>query len=116
MRTAAPGDFKVDVDDVGSFTFGRRSPRDVFRIRGEYARLTGGNITEDGSFGDFPALVFVTIKQLMVSGPDAFNLDNIDPLVDESWESRLIRVFTALRAKELSFRPGSGEGSETPSA
>lgn len=111
-RTAAAGDFQVEVDGVGRFTFARRTPRDVFRIRGEYERLTGGNYTEDGQYKDWTALAFATIKLLAVEAPDGFDLDKIDPNVEDDWEAKLVRVFADLREKELSFRPGSGAGGE----
>lgn len=115
-RTPAPGDFPVDVDGLGKFTFGRRAPRDVFRIRGEYDRLTGGNYADDGSYNDFSALAFATIKQLAVNMPDGFDLEKIDPNVDEKWEATLIRVFSAMREKELSFRPSAGADSQAEGA
>ncbi len=111
-RLAAPGDFQVEVDGVGRFTFGRRTPRDVFRIRGEYDNLTGGNYGEGGQFKDWSALAFATIKVLAVQAPDGFDPDKLDPNVDDDWEAKLLRVFTDLREKELSFRPGSGEVSK----
>jgi hypothetical protein len=116
MRSAAPGDFQVTVDEIGTFTFGRRAPRDVFKIRGLYAQLTGGNYSEEGGYNDYPAFAFATLKQMMVGGPDGYDLDKIDPVVDEQWESKLIRVFSALVEKELSFRPGNGAASQKAGA
>lgn len=116
MRTAAPGDFQASVEEFGEFTFGRRTPRDVFKIRGEYARLTDGNFADDGSFGDFTAFAFATIKQMMVAAPSGFDLSKLDPLLDEQWEVKTIRIFQALREKELSFRPGPGEAMQATGA
>lgn len=111
-RNQAIGDFTVDVEGIGTFHFGRRSPRDVYLIRGEYARLTDGNYDDEGNYADISALGFATIKVLAVRMPDGFNLDSLDPLVDEDWESKVMKVFTALREKELSFRPGSRAASQ----
>jgi hypothetical protein len=111
-RQSAPGDFQLDVDNVGQFTFGRRSARDVFRIRGEYAQLTGGNYDADGYQRDVVALAYATLKVLTVVYPADFSLDKLDPLLSDSWEERLMMAFTALRTKELSFRPPSGEAGE----
>lgn len=107
-RSAGPSDFHLDVEGVGKFVFARRTPRDVYRIRGEYANLTDGNYDADGNYADISALGFATIKVLMVSAPDGFSLDQLDPLVDEAWEEKVVKVFTSLREKELSFRPGTG--------
>lgn len=111
-RTASPqSDITVDVDGLGSFMFARRQQRDVFRIRGEYDKLTGGNYTEEGSYGDLPALARATIDVLLVSAPSSFTAIQADPLLDDNWQVDLVKVFTALREKELSFRPVSREGS-----
>lgn len=112
LRPASKEDFNVDVDGIGGFVFARRQQRDVYRIRGEYNRLTGGNYSEDGTFNDFPALAHATLAVLMVQTPDGFDLDKLDPLTDDSCDEKIMKVFTALREKELSFRPGTGAGSQ----
>lgn len=117
--TRAPGsnDFTVDVDGIGTFTFARRQMRDIYRIRGDYNKLTGGNYDEEGNYGDVSALAFVTLSLLMVAAPTGFSLSTLDPLVDDQCDEKVLKVFTALREKELSFRPrpaqageGGGEG------
>jgi hypothetical protein len=87
----------------------------VFRIRGEYKRLTGCNYDADGNYADPSALAVATIGLLAVAMPDGFTLEP-DPLLDDAWEERTFRVFTELRAKELSFRPQLGEASQAASA
>lgn len=115
LRPAGQGDFNVDVDGIGAFIFARRHQRDVYRIRGEYNKLTGGNYDDQGSFNDFPALAHATLAVLMVQAPDGFDLDKLDPLTDEGCDEKILKVFGALREKELSFRPGAGAGSKTQS-
>lgn len=115
MRTAGKDDFAVDVDGLGRFTFARKQMRDVYAIRGEYAATTANNFTEEGGFADLGALAFITISRLLVAAPAGFDLENIDPLVDDDYETKIVKVFLALREKELSFRPqpkaeGAGEG------
>jgi hypothetical protein len=114
-RTAAASDFQVDVEGLGTFTFGRRTQQDVFRIRGDYTRVTGANFDGDGNASDMPALAYATITVLLVEAPSGFKLE-ADPLLEDDWEVRLLRVFHALREKELSFRPQLREGSEEKSA
>jgi len=115
LRPAGPGDFTIEVDGVGTFIFGRRRQRDVYRIRGEYNRLTGGgNYDEDGNFADLPALAHATLSVLTVQAPDGFDLDELDPLTEDS-DAKLMKVFMALREKELSFRPRGREESEAES-
>lgn len=107
MRAPGPGDFSVPVDGVGDFTFARRSMRDVFRIRGEYNSLTGGFYGPDGEFADVSALAFATLAVLVVAQPPGFDFTRLDPLVDDECADKVLKVFAALREKELSFRPGS---------
>jgi hypothetical protein len=104
-REAKQSDFHVDVEGVGKFLFARRAMGDVFKIRGEYKRLTGGNYTEDGRMADLSALGFVTIQTLLVEGPKSFNVETLDPLVDEDFDDKILKVYFALLAKEQSFRP-----------
>lgn len=109
-RTASPSDFQVDVPGLGTFTFARRTQRDVYRIRGEYNKLTGGNYDDDGNFGDLPALAYVTVGTLVVEQPAGFDFARLDPLLDEACDEKVLKIFMALREKELSFRPGAGAG------
>lgn len=115
-RHASPGDFTVEVDGIGTFIFARRQMRDTYRIRGEYNKLTGGNYDDDGNFNDLPALAHATLAVLMVQAPDGFDLDALDPLTDDDCDTKIMKVFAALREKELSFRPGSRAGSEAQGA
>lgn len=103
-RKPNSSDFSIDVDGIGRFIFARRTMRDTYRIRGDYGELTNGNYDEDGAMVDISALGYATIKTLMVSGPEGWSLDEMDPLSDEDPEEQIMKVFTALREKELSFR------------
>jgi hypothetical protein len=118
MRKSHGTDFHVDVEwkrtpkdieNLGRFTFGRRTMRDVFLIRSEYNRLTNGNYSENGVPVDGGAWAIATLFVLMVEAPESFDLDKVDPLMDDTWEDKTAAVFTALRAKELGFRPNSGK-------
>jgi hypothetical protein len=113
-RTPNASDFHVDVDGIGRFAFGRRTINDTYKIRAAYARLTDGNYDEDGNVGDISAIALVTIRVLLVAQPDGFDIEMLDPLLDDKWEEKIMKVWTALRDKELSFRPKptqAGEGS-----
>jgi hypothetical protein len=115
MRTAGNGDFPVEVEGMGRFIFARKTMRDVYAIRGEYAAVTSNNFTEEGGFADIGALAFITLNRLMVSAPSDFDLAGLDPVTDDDAEPKIVKVFLALREKELSFRPqpkadGAAEG------
>lgn len=98
-------DFPVDVPNVGRFMFARRSKQDIYKIRGNYNHLTNGNYDGDGNFGDVGAYAFVSLEQLLVSAPVGFDLEEMDPILDEDFEEKIMTVWKALREKELSFRP-----------
>lgn len=115
-RDASGSDFYVDVEGIGKFSFARRAMRDVYRIRGLYGSLTDGFYDEVGNFADLSALGYATIKVLVVSQPDGFDIDKLDPLLDDDCDAKVMKVFSALREKELSFRPqpaADGEGTGT---
>lgn len=109
MRAPQKSDFNVDVQKIGLFVFARRTIRDNFSIRGEYNRLTNGNYDSDGNVGDLSALAFVTINYLAVSQPEGFSINDLDPVVDDNVDDKLLTIFAALREKEAAFRPGHGK-------
>lgn len=85
---------------------------DVYKIRGLYKELTGGNYDESGNMADVSALGFATIQTLLVSGPKHFDIHALDPLIDDDFDGKIIAIYAALRAKELSFRPKPEAGGE----
>ena len=101
-RTASPGDYQLQVEGVGSFTFARRKMRDEFAIASEYSRLLDG-VPHPTDFLHFYARAFSTVKVLQVSGPAEFDVEELDPQEDASF-AQLMGIFTALRAKEADFR------------
>jgi len=112
MRTAKTTDFNVEVEGFGVFVFGRRTKEDVYKIRSRYNALTEGNYEPDGSVSDLGALGFVTLQTLTVSEPETFNLAEMDPLMDDDFDKKIMKVFGALREKEQSFRPKPAAASE----
>ena len=112
MRNPNENDFSVDVEGIGRFMFARRTKEDVFKIRSRYAVLTESHYTADGSIADMGAYALVVLQTLMVSAPENFSLDSIDPLLDDNFEKKILGIYNPLRAKELSFRPKTAKGSE----
>lgn len=115
MRDASSTDFFVDVPAIGRFSFARRTPREIYKIRANYNTLTEGYEDKKGNL-ETGAFMFSTLDVLMVSAPDGFDLDKLDPVMDDNWEDTVIDVFRALRAKELSFRPKPAEPVQRESA
>jgi hypothetical protein len=113
-RTANSTDFTVDVDNIGRFIFGRRTAGDVFKIRARYSVATEGNYEEDGRVADMGGLAYVTIQTLQVAAPEGFAVEDLDPIMDDDFEKKIMAIFKALRARELSFRPSPPKASESP--
>ena len=101
MRTAHDTDFAVDVENIGTFIFGRRKMADEIRIQVEFARLTEG--VTPTPWLELVAGWMSDLKILTVRAPDGWDVDEMDPLDDETY-SKLLRVHAALREKENSFR------------
>lgn len=110
-RIAKENDFTVKVDDVGSFSFGRRTMRDEIAIQVEYARIIDG--VEPTAWLQAVGGWLSALRVLTVRAPEGWDLDAMDPLDGETY-AKLNRVFQALVDQERSFRSGSkpaGQGS-----
>lgn len=105
-------DFQITVDDVGMFTFGRRTFADEFAIQRKFADLTGGGPTTEWLrlVGGWVS----TLAVLTVKAPEGWDIDAMDPL-DPDVYAQLNRVHDALLDREYSFRGRTREGSEAGS-
>lgn len=113
-RSASQTDFLVQVEGVGDFVFGRRKMADHLKINVEYARITEGVLPTP--WLDTLSTWLATIKVMAVRVPEGFDLDEIDPLDDDTY-AKLLKIHSAFRAKEDSFRRGPApavEGSGAP--
>lgn len=108
MRTT----FQVEVEGIGTFTFARRAMRDHIKIAVEFSKLTDGVETPSRNL-EFIADIIATLRVLTVEAPDGWDmdLDKLDPLDDDTFP-RILKVFTALREKELSFRQDKDGGKQ----
>lgn len=101
-------DFTADVEGVGTFTFGKRSLRDVFSISAEYRRLTEMTTAEtpEDDFLDAFAQAVSQLKCLIVSGPKGWSpseIDDMNPFDDATYDNIKL-VWGALRKKEATFQ------------
>lgn len=110
-REGAATDFVVDVEGVGSFTFGKRTMRDEIKVQVEYARLIEG--VEPTEWLDVVCGCIALLRVMTVRAPDGWDIDSMDPL-DEDTYARLMKVHAALTAKERSFRRSKGQGGAQP--
>lgn len=101
MRKPGSRDFEVNVEGVGRFVFGYRVMVDEAKIQAEYARVVDGTTPTD--WLHILAGWIATLKVLTVEAPEGWDIDEMDPLVDDEYE-KLSKVFDALRAKESFFR------------
>lgn len=112
-RTPRSSDFEVLVEGVGTFLFARRTLADEIVIQREYARIIDG-VTPTEWLATMAGWLSV-LRTITLRAPAGWDLDALDPLDPESYE-KLFKVYTALRDKEGSFRPGLGSSSEAVSA
>lgn len=98
-------DFQATVDGIGTFTFAKRRMRDELAIASEFSRLTEG-VEMPTTYLSSVAGWISTLKVLTVRAPDDWDIDEMDPLDPDTYE-KLVKVHTALREKEGSFRSGS---------
>ncbi|ATI15628.1 hypothetical protein [Bordetella phage vB_BbrM_PHB04] len=113
-RTPNANDFTIPVEGIGAFRFARRTMRDELRIAAEFSRLTEGVETPTTYLATVAGWI-ATLKVLTVEAPGGWiknldgkptnNLDEIDPLDDETYAT-LLKVHAVLREKEGSFRRG----------
>lgn len=105
MTQESPNQFTLDVEDIGRFTFRKRTLMMQAAIECEYARLTEGLLLVTpyleqlaGSLAD--------IRVLMVTGPKGWGVKDLDEMDADDPEvlPRLQKVWSALRDKQASFQ------------
>jgi hypothetical protein len=97
--------FDVEVPDIGTFTFRKRTYRMQMKIEGEASRLLGGPVNDEWLRAGAEA--FATLTVLTANAPPGWNIEAIDPLDPNEGTTRLLKVFNALREEELRFRQGA---------
>jgi hypothetical protein len=105
MRTESPSDLVVPVEGVGEFRFAQKNLRIQMEIEAEYCRLTEGIDLVTTYFGNL-ASAMAELRVLLVKGPDAWDLDAMDPEESDTY-AKIFKVWGALRDKQQSFRKRS---------
>ncbi|EON2339040.1 hypothetical protein ACLLKL_002010 [Escherichia coli] len=113
MRRSNPSDFYEDVDGVGRFRFARRMLSDEIQIQRKYAEYVGG--VEPTAWLATLSEYLSTLHVLTVEAPEGWDIDNMDPLDDDTY-AKIARVFVALREREERFRAKPGANGEGQSA
>lgn len=117
MRKPADSDFYLEVPDVGTFRFGRRTYGDRLKIRAEYLRVTrefeGVNDPELATH----AAIVAAHRVLCVEAPAGWeDLEAIDLIDMPDAEDKIFALYFALKDKEDSFRGSASKGREAPGA
>ena len=112
-RRGSDTDFDVNVEGIGTFRFGKRKMADEIKIQVEYARMIEG--VEPTEWLASVCGWISTLRTLTVLAPDGWDIDEMDPLDDDSY-GKLLRVHAALTEKERSFRSSKGEVGEAGGA
>jgi hypothetical protein len=100
-RTAKPTDFRVSVEGVGEFTFGKRTMRDECDAQVEYARIIQG--VEPTQWLQIVGAALSDLRTLTVTAPEGWDLEELDPQDADTYK-KLYDVHMALLEKERSFR------------
>lgn len=100
-REAKESDFVVQVEGIGSFTFGKRTMRDEIAIQVEYARIIDG--VEPTTWLSVVGGWISALRVLTVRAPAGWDIDELDPLDNDTY-AKMKRVHEALTEKERSFR------------
>lgn len=112
-RSPSTTDFSIDVDGVGSFTFGRRAFRDELKTQVEYARIIEG--VQPTPWLHAVATWISDLKVLTVRAPEGWDIEAMDPFDDQTYAD-LMKVHGGLLEKERSFRPGADKAREAAGA
>lgn len=108
-----PARFPVEVPDIGTFIFRRRTMQDQLLMQAEFERL-GSALVDPAQ--RMAAEAVATIPRLMVEAPPGFVFEDLDPLDADDW-AKLGAIYGGLRAAEGKFRGSpaperTGVGSE----
>ncbi|EBO9898489.1 hypothetical protein EF72_21365 [Salmonella enterica] len=101
MKQPRKSDFFVDVPDIGSFRFARRSIHDEMQIQRYFSEYTGG--CQPTSWFTTLSEFMSVLRTLIVTAPEGWDIDALDPLDEESY-AQLSNVYKALREQEERFR------------
>ncbi|WP_441280566.1 hypothetical protein [Tardiphaga sp. 862_B3_N1_1] len=112
-RVPQATDFTVPVEGVGKFVFAKRTMADEIAIQREYSGMLQG--VEPTQQLDNLASWMAVLRTLTVRAPEDWDIDEMDPLDPETYE-KLLKVFTAVREAENSFRRGKKVAPEAASA
>ena len=104
-RQPKANDYYFDVKDIGRFRAARRTMAIEVEIQREYASMAGG--VEPTAWLITLAEYLSTLRVLVVDAPEGWDMENMDPLDDETYQ-QLGQVFSALREREETFRRKPG--------
>lgn len=116
MRPPADSDFFVEVPEVGTFRFARRTYGDRLKIRAEFLKLVRDVGEADPELATQAAIV-AAHKVLCVDAPPGWgDLAAVDMIAVPDADDRIYAIYLALKEKEDSFRRPTSESGEAARA
>ncbi|HEY0205063.1 MAG TPA: hypothetical protein VGC15_13050 [Acetobacteraceae bacterium] len=92
---------RIEVEGVGSFVFRRRTLKLQAMLEARMERMTGGPV-QSPTLSRFCAAL-ATLETLTVEAPEGWDLEEADPLDDDTF-GNVAKVWEALREQEETFR------------
>lgn len=101
-----PRTFTIDVPNIGTFTFRRRTIGDSITIQARYDTLLAG-CEAPSSYLDLIASALATYRTLAVSWPPGWEPEKVAQMdaVEDDRITELVTIYGALSAREDEFRP-----------
>lgn len=116
MRPPADSDFFIEVPEIGTFRFARRTYGDRLQIRAEFLKLVRDVGEADPELATQAAII-AAHKVLCVEAPAGWqDLSAVDMITVPDADDRIYSIYAALKEKEDSFRYPSSEGSKASRA
>lgn len=104
MRSPADSDFFVEVPEVGTFRFARRTYGDRLKIRAEFLKLVRDVGETDPELATQAAIV-AAHRVLCVEAPPGWeDLAAVDMIAVPDADDQIYAIYRALKEKEDSFR------------
>ena len=116
MRPPADSDFFIEVPELGTFRFARRTYGDRLKIRAEFLKLVRDAGESDTELATQAAII-ATHRILCVESPAGWSdLATVDMVSVPDAEDRIFAIYLALKEKEDSFRRPASQGGEEAGA
>lgn len=116
MRIAKATDFFIELPEVGTFRFGRRTYGDRLKVRAEYLRLVQETGDADPDLSMYAAII-ASHKVLCVEAPAGWeSIEDLDMLSGVDTDDKVFELYRLLKTKEDFFREGQPQSGQDKGA